>query len=425
MAVSTVKKTAARSQAATRKKIKQEKHHKFNWEGVDRRGAKVSGELHAANPALVKAQLRKQGIRPGKVRKKGLEFFKSRGKPITPGDVALIARQLATMMKAGVPLVQSLEIIGQGNEKASVQQLVLEIKADVEGGNNLADALRKHPKYFDELFCDLVGAGEQSGALETMLDRIALYKEKSEALKSKIKKALTYPIAVLIVAAIVTAVLLVYVVPMFQDLFTGFGADLPAFTQFVVNLSEAMQSYWWIFLLIIVGAVVANKEFDQRSEKYRDFKDRLVLRIPIISDILNKGAVARYARTLSTTFAAGVPLVEALDSAAGASGNVVYRNAIHKIRDDVSTGTQMNLSMQSTNIFPNMVVQMVAIGEESGALDSMLSKVAEIYEQEVDDAVDGLSALIEPIIMAILGVVVGGLIVAMYLPIFQMGSVVG
>ena len=425
MAVSTVKKPVAKSRAAKRKSVNAQKHHNFTWEGLDRRGAKVSGEIQAANPALVKAQLRKQGIRPGKVRKKGIELFKSKGKPVTPTDVALIARQLATMMKAGVPLVQSLEIIGQGNDKPSVQQLVLEIKNDVEGGNNLADALRKHPRHFDNLFCDLVGAGEQSGALETMLDRIALYKEKSEALKSKIKKALTYPVAVLIVAAIVTAVLLVYVVPMFKELFTGFGADLPAFTQFVVNLSEGMQANWWLFLLIIIGAVIANKEFHQKSEKYRDFKDRLVLKLPVISEILNKGAVARYARTLSTTFAAGVPLVEALESAAGASGNVVYRTAINKVRDDVSTGMQMNLSMQSTNIFPNMVVQMVAIGEESGALDSMLSKVAEIYEQEVDDAVDGLSALIEPIIMSILGVVVGGLIIAMYLPIFQMGAVVG
>ncbi|HFB65058.1 MAG TPA: type II secretion system F family protein [Aeromonadales bacterium] len=424
MAVSTVKKPVAKSRAATRKKVNAQKHHHFTWEGLDRRGAKVSGEIQAANPALVKAQLRKQGIRPGKVRKKGIELFKSKGKPITPADVALIARQLATMMKAGVPLVQSLEIIGQGNEKATVQQLVLEIKNDVESGNNLADALRKHPRYFDDLFCDLVGAGEQSGALETMLDRIALYKEKSEALKSKIKKALTYPIAVLIVAGIVTTILLIYVVPMFESMFKDFGADLPAFTQFVVGLSNSMQENWWIFLGFVIAAVVANKEFHHRSEKYRDFKDRLILKLPILSDILNKGAVARYARTLATTFAAGVPLVEALESAAGASGNVVYRNAINKVRDDVSTGMQMNLSMQSTNIFPNMVVQMVAIGEESGALDSMLSKVAEIYEQEVDDAVDGLSALIEPIIMSILGVVVGGLIIAMYLPIFQMGSVV-
>jgi len=424
MAVSTVQRKAP-SKKSQKKAVKEQKHHSFTWEGIDRRGAKINGEIQSANPALVKAQLRKQGIKPIKVRKKSMELFKSAGKPVTPTDVALIARQMATMMKAGVPLVQSLDIIGTGNDKPSVQQLVLEIKNDVEGGTNLADALRKHPRHFDDLFCDLIGAGEQSGALETMLDRIALYKEKSEALKSKIKKALTYPVAVLIVAGIVTTVLLIYVVPMFQDLFTGFGANLPAFTQFVVDISEGMQANWWIFLLFIIGAVTANKEFNQRSEKFRDFKDRLMLKLPVISLILNKGAVARYARTLATTFAAGVPLVEALESAAGASGNVVYRTAINKVRDDVSTGMQMNLSMQSTNIFPNMVVQMVAIGEESGALDSMLSKVADIYEQEVDDAVDGLSALIEPIIMSILGVVVGGLIIAMYLPIFQMGSVVG
>lgn len=423
MAVSTVKRKAP-SKKAVKKTINAQKHHNFNWEGIDRRGAKVNGEIQAANPALVKAQLRKQGIKPLKVRKKGVELFKSAGKPVTPADVALIARQMATMMKAGVPLVQSLEIIGQGNEKPSVQQLVLEIKNDVEGGTNLADALRKHPRHFDDLFCDLIGAGEQSGALETMLDRIALYKEKSEQLKSKIKKALTYPIAVLIVAGVVTAVLLIYVVPMFESMFKDFGADLPAFTQFVVGISNDMQEYWWIGLLGIIGLVVANKEMHQKSEPFRDFKDRMALKIPIISTILNKGAVARYARTLSTTFAAGVPLVEALDSAAGASGNVVYRKAILKIKDDVSTGMQMNLSMQSVNLFPNMVIQMVAIGEESGALDSMLSKVADIYEQEVDDAVDSLSSLMEPIIMSILGVVVGGLIIAMYLPIFQMGSVV-
>ncbi len=423
MAVSTVQRKGV-SKKASRVAVNKQKNHNFTWEGLDRRGAKTKGEIQAANPALAKAQLRKQGIKATKVRKKSMELFASKGKPVDTKDVSLIARQMATMMKAGVPLVQSLEIIGSGNEKPTVQELVLQIKNDVEGGNNLADALRKHPRHFDDLFCDLVGAGEQSGALETMLERIALYKEKSEALKSKIKKALNYPIAVLVVAGIVTSILLIKVVPMFEAMFKDFGADLPAFTQFVVGISDYMQDYWWVFLLGIVALFVANKEMNHRSEPFRDFKDRLVLKLPILSEILNKGAVARYARTLSTTFAAGVPLVEALESAAGASGNVVYRKAILKIRDDVSTGMQMNLSMQSVNIFPNMVVQMVAIGEESGALDSMLSKVAEIYEQEVDDAVDGLASLIEPIIMSILGVVVGGLIIAMYLPIFQMGSVV-
>jgi len=423
MAVSTVQRKGI-SKKASKEAVKKNKSHKYTWEGLDRRGAKTKGEIQATNPALAKAQLRKQGIKATKVRKKGSDFFVSKGKPVETKDVSLIARQMATMMKAGVPLVQSLEIIGSGNDKPSVQELVLAIKNDVEGGSNFADALRKHPRHFDDLFCDLVGAGEQSGALETMLERIATYKEKSEALKSKIKSAMNYPIAVMIIAGIVTAILLIKVVPMFEAMFKGFGADLPAFTKFVVSISDFMQEWWWVFIVVIVGFIFVNRELSLKSEPWRDFKDRLALKLPIISEILNKGAVARYARTLSTTFAAGVPLVEALESAAGASGNVVYRTAILKIRDDVSTGMQMNLSMQSVGIFPNMVVQMVAIGEESGALDNMLSKVAEIYEQEVDDAVDGLSALIEPIIMAVLGVVVGGLIIAMYLPIFQMGSVI-
>jgi type IV pilus assembly protein PilC len=425
MATETVKrKTGTTVKRKARTGTKPAKLKAFVWEGVDKRGGKKSGEMSASNPAMVKAQLRKQGINPTKVKPKGIELFASRGKPVEPVDIAIIARQLATMMKAGVPLVQSLEIIGSGHEKPSVQKLVLQIKTDVEGGMPFHDALRQHPRHFDDLFCDLVEAGEQSGSLEELLDRIATYKEKTEALKAKIKKALFYPTAVLIVAAIVTAILLIKVVPTFQDLFKGFGADLPAFTMFVINLSQFMQDYWHYFLLTIVAAVFVNKEANHRFATYRHFKDRLALKLPIIGDILHKGAIARFARTLSTTFAAGVPLVEALESAAGASGNIVYKTAIDKIRDDVSTGTQMNVSMESTNMFPNMVVQMVAIGEESGSVDSMLAKVAEVYEQEVDNAVDALSSLLEPIIMAFLGVVIGGLIIAMYLPIFQIGNVV-
>ena len=420
MAVQIVKK---KLKTGSTTKVKQEKQLKFIWEGVDRKGAKIKGVSNGTSPALVKAQLRKQGINPTSV-KKHSKGMKSKGKGIETKDISLIARQLATMMKAGVPLVQSLDIIGTGNEKASVQDLVLEIKNDVEAGSPFGDSLRKHSRYFDDLFCDLVSAGEQAGALEEMLERIALYKEKSEALKSKIKSAMKYPITVLSLAGIVTAVLLIKVVPVFQDLFNGFGASLPAFTMVVIHLSDFMVAYWWIFVAVIIGLFVANREFDVRSEAYRDFKDRLILKIPIISEILNKGAVARFARTLSTTFAAGVPLVDALESAAGASGNVVYRKAILKIKDDVSTGIQLHTCMESAQIFPNMVNQMVAIGEESGALDSMLSKIADIYEAEVDDAVEGLSSLMEPLIMAVLGIVIGGLVIAMYLPIFKLGSVV-
>ncbi|TQV82772.1 type II secretion system F family protein [Aliikangiella coralliicola] len=401
------------------------KQHSYAWEGADKKGQRVKGEMTGETPAIVKAQLRKQGISPIKVTKKSVPLFGgSKGKPVEPKDIAMFSRQIATMMKAGVPLVQSFDIIGRGHEKPSVQELLLSVKADIESGNTMADSLRKNPKYFDDLFCDLVDAGEQSGSLEGMLDRIATYKEKTEALKSKIKKALSYPIAVIVVAVIVTSILLVKVVPQFQDIFKGFGADLPAFTIFVIGISEFMQEFWWMFLIGIVAFIAIYKRVYQSSKKVRDRQDKALLKFPVIGVILHKAAVARFARTLATTFAAGVPLVEALDSAAGASGNALYRDAIIKIRDDVTTGMQMNLSMLSTGIFPNMVVQMVAIGEESGAIDAMLSKIADIYEQEVDDAVDGLSALLEPLIMAVLGVLVGGLIIAMYLPIFQLGAVV-
>lgn len=427
MALQAVKKEAPvkqRAGAITRKKQTVEKQKTYAWEGTDKKGQRLKGEMQASNEALVKAHLRKQGLTPLKVNRKAADLFAPRKQPITPADIALISRQLATMMKAGVPLVQSFEIIGKGNEKPSVQELMLTIKADVEAGSPFHEALRKHPKEFDPLFCDLVAAGEQSGALEQMLERIATYKEKTERIKAKIKKALTYPIAVVVVAIIVTSILLLFVVPMFEDMFKSFGADLPAFTLFVLGISKSLQETWWVYLFVIIGTSFTLSYLNRTSQKFRDGKDRLILKLPVVGMILNKAAIARYARTLSTTFAAGVPLVEALESAAGASGNVVYRKAILKIRDDVSTGIQMNLAMQTSGIFPNMVVQMVAIGEESGSIDSMLAKVADIYEAEVDDAVDSLSSLLEPIIMAVLGVLVGGLIVAMYLPIFNLGKAI-
>lgn len=396
----------------------------FVWEGTDKKGATIKGELTGESPALIKAQLRKQGVNPLKVRKKSISLF-SAGKKIKPLDIALFTRQMATMMKAGVPLLQSFDIIGEGVENPNMRKLVDEVKQEVAAGNSFATSLRKKPLFFDDLYCNLVDSGEQSGSLETLLDRIATYKEKTEALKAKIKKAMTYPIAVIIVAVIVTAILLIKVVPQFEDVFKGFGAELPAFTQMVVNMSRGLQEWWFMFLFAIFGAIFAFKTAHQRSEKFRDFLDRTLLKAPIVGDILYKAVVARYARTLATTFAAGVPLVDALDSVAGATGNVVFRNAVHKIRNDVSSGTQLNFSMRTTGIFPSMAIQMTAIGEESGSLDEMLDKVASFYEAEVDNAVDNLTTLMEPLIMSVLGVLVGGLIIAMYLPIFTLGSVVG
>lgn len=395
----------------------------FVWEGTDKKGSKVRGELSGQNPALVKAQLRKQGINPIKVRKKSTSLL-SAGKKIKPMDIALFTRQMATMMKAGVPLMQSFDIIGEGFEKPAMRTLVNEVKQEVSAGNSLANSLRKKPEYFDELYCNLVDSGEQAGALETLLDRIATYKEKTEALKAKIKKAMNYPIAVIVVAIIVSAILLIKVVPQFQSVFANFGAELPAFTLMVIGLSEILQEWWFIVLLGFFAVGFLLQQAHRKSEKFRDWLDHTVLKLPIVGDILYKSAVARFARTLATTFAAGVPLVDALDSVAGASGNVVFKNAVNKVKSDVSTGMQLNFSMRTTGVFPAMAVQMTAIGEESGALDEMLDKVASFYEQEVDNAVDGLTALMEPMIMAVLGVLVGGLIIAMYLPIFQLGNVV-
>jgi type IV pilus assembly protein PilC len=400
------------------------KQNVFTWEGRDRKGKTVKGESRATSPSIVKADLRRQGISPLKVRKKSNLLRGSKKRKIFPKDIAVFTRQLATMLAAGVPLVQSFEIIGRGHDNPAMQMLVLAIKGDVESGSTLADALAKHPLYFDELVCNLVRAGEHAGILETLLDKIATYKEKTEALKSKIRKALFYPTAVIVVAFIVTAILLVFVVPQFESLFQGFGADLPAFTRMVISLSEWMQSYWWAILLAIAGGIYSFSQAKKRSPAFAHGFDRLILKMPIIGEILTKAIIARYARTLSTMFAAGVPLVEAMQSVAGAAGNALYAEAILEMKDNVATGQQLQLAMHQTGLFPNMVVQMVAIGEESGSLDAMLGKVADFYEQEVDDAVDGLSSLLEPMIMAVLGVLVGGLIVAMYLPIFKMGSVI-
>ncbi len=403
---------------------KEAKPVSFVWEGKDKSGNKSKGKIDAENIAFAKAMLRKQGIIPSKVAKERTSLFSSAGKKIVPLDIAVFTRQLATMMKAGVPLIQAFDIVAGGVEKDQMKKLIYEVKNDVASGGNLASSLGKHPRHFDDLFCNLVQAGEQSGALETMLDRIATYKEKTEALKAKIKKAMTYPIAVIVVGIVVSAILLIKVVPQFESIFKGFGADLPAFTRFVISLSEIAQSYWYIALAVIVVAGYIFKEALHRSEKFSDAMDRLSLKIPVVGDILNKAAIARFARTLATTFAAGVPLVNALDSAAGASGNVVYRNAIYQIRNGVSTGQSLQNATRMTGVFPNMAVQMVAIGEESGSLDEMLDKVASFYEAEVDNAVDNLTALMEPFIMAILGILVGGLVVAMYLPIFKLGEVV-
>jgi type IV pilus assembly protein PilC len=405
------------------KAVKQET---YIWEGKDSKGQKADGETMGKSVALVKADLRRQGINPTKVRKKPKPLFGGGGKTkVTPADISIFARQLATMMDSGVPIVQSFEIIGKGHDNKGMSELLNAVKNDIESGTTLSDALSKHPLYFDELFCNLVQAGEHAGILDSILDKIATYKEKTEAIKAKIKKAMTYPIAIMVVAGIITMILLIFVIPQFEQLFSGFGADLPAMTKFVVAMSEWMQEWWWAMLAGIYGTIKIAKEAKKRSKAFNIFLDRALLKAPVVGAILHKAAIARYARTLSTMFAAGVPLVEAMDSVSGAVGNIVYREAVIKMRDEVSTGTQINVAMKHTNLFPHMVVQMTAIGEEAGSVDTMLSKVADFYEAEVDDSVDNMTALLEPIIMAFLGVVIGGLVIAMYLPIFQMGKVVG
>jgi type IV pilus assembly protein PilC len=394
----------------------------FTWEGRDRAGKKVKGKVVAANETAVRAELRRQGVVPTRVKKQSM-LFRKQGR-VTAADIAIFSRQMATMMTAGIPLVQSFDIIGAGHENPAMQKLILAIKSEVEGGTALADALAKHPLHFDDLFVNLVAAGEQAGALETLLDKIATYKEKTEAIKKKIKKALFYPAAVVVVAVVVTAILLIYVIPEFESLFQGFGADLPAFTRFVIDISKFVQSTGWLLLLLTIAGIIGFIEGKKRNRGVQHFVDRAMLKIPIIGSILNKSAIARYARTLSTTFAAGVPLVEALESVAGACGNIVYETAVLRMRDEVATGQRLQRAMENTDLFPNMVNQMIAVGEESGSLDSMSSKVADFYEEEVDNAVDSMSSLLEPLIMAILGVLVGGLVIAMYLPIFKMGAVV-
>jgi len=395
----------------------------FLWEGTDRNGKKIKGKSLANDEASVRADLRRQGVVPTRIRKQSKGLFSGGGKIVT-GDIALFSRQLATMLAAGIPLVQAFEIVGNGHENAAMQKLILSVKADVEGGSALAEALAKHPLYFDDLFVNLVEAGEQAGALESLLDKVATYKEKTEAIKKKIKKALTYPAAVLAVAFIVTTILLIFVIPSFEDLFRGFGADLPSFTRMVIDLSAFVRNQG-VFLAGGIGIAIGSfLYFHKRSRKFRHYLDRLMLKLPIIGPILQKAAIARYARTLSTMFAAGVPLVEAMESVAGATGNIVYEEAVLSMRDEVATGQRLQVAMENTDLFPNMVIQMIAVGEESGSLDEMSSKVADFFEDDVDNAVDNLSSLLEPMIMAILGVLVGGLVVAMYLPIFKLGAVV-
>ncbi len=394
----------------------------FQWEGMDKKGQRIKGRSVAPSEQALKSELRRQGVVATRIRKQS-QSFKSGGK-IKAEDIAVFSRQLATMLGAGIPMVQAFEIIGNGHEKPAMQKLVLEIKADIEGGTSLHEALGKHPLYFDDLFVNLVQAGEQAGALESLLDKVATYKEKSEAVKKKVKKALFYPAAVLVVAVVVTIILLIFVIPQFESLFKGFGADLPAFTQMVINLAHLVQRDG-VYLAALVGAAGwAFVYFKKRSRRMRQFLDRLALKLPIIGPILNKAAIARYARTLSTMFAAGVPLVEALESVAGACGTIVYEDGVMKMRGEGATGPRLQRAMENTGLFPNMVVQMIAVGEESGSLDTMSGKVATFYEEDVDAAVDSMSSLLEPLIMAILGVLVGGLVIAMYLPIFKLGSVV-
>jgi type IV pilus assembly protein PilC len=399
------------------------KEVQFIWEGKDKRGHKVRGKALAANEAALRADLRRQGVAATRVKTQS-NLFRSGGKP-NAEDIAIFARQLATMMAAGIPMVQSFEIVGNGHEKPAMQKLILDIKASIEGGSTLHESLAKFPLYFDDLFVNLVEAGEQAGALETLLDKIATYKEKTEALKKKIKKALFYPAAVMIVAVVVTIILLIFVIPQFEELFRGFGADLPAFTQMVVNLSRYVQRQGWWLGLLTIGAGFGFMYMYKRSKNMQRNLDRMMLKFPIIGPILQKSAIARFARTLSTMFAAGVPLVEAMGSVAGATGNVVYEEATLRMKDEVATGQRLQKAMENVGLFPNMVVQMIAVGEESGSLDTMSGKVAEFYEAEVDNAVDSMSSLLEPLIMAILGILVGGMVIAMYLPIFKLGQVVG
>lgn len=397
----------------------------FVWQGKDKRGIKMKGEEQAKNANLLRAELRRQGITPTVVKPKPKPLFGGQaGKPIKPLDIAIFSRQLATMMKSGVPIVSALEIIGSGHKNPRMAKLVNAVRSDLQNGLSLYEALSKHPVQFDELYRNLVRAGESAGVLETVLDTIATYKENLESLKGKIKKALFYPAMVIAVAFIVTGILLVFVVPQFEEVFKGFGAELPAFTQMIVSLSKFVVAWWWLILGVIIAAGVAAVAAFKRSPRFQHAVDRMILKVPVLGQIMHNSAIARFARTLAVTFKAGVPLVEALETVAGATGNTVYEQAVLRMRDDVSVGYPVNMSMKQVNLFPHMVVQMTAIGEEAGALDTMLFKVAEFYEQEVNNAVDALSSLIEPMIMVFIGVVVGGMVIGMYLPIFKLGAVV-
>lgn len=397
----------------------------FLWAGTDKRGTKMKGEYSSKNATLVKAELRRQGINPTSVKPKGKPLFGAAGKTIKPRDIAVFSRQLATMMSAGVPMVQGFEIVAGGQSNIRMKNMLTSIKSDIEGGSTLAESLGKYPVQFDELFCNLVRAGESAGVLDTVLDTIATYKENMESLKGKIKKAMFYPAIVIAVALTVSAILLIFVVPQFETVFKNFGADLPAFTQMIVNASRFMTSYWYLILLWVVGVAIGLVFTYKRSPRFAHFCARAILKLPVVGQILHQSAIARFARTLGVTFRAGVPLVEALDSVGGATGSPVYNDAVKRVREDVAVGHQLQLAMRQTNLFPNMVVQMVAIGEESGALDKMLFKIAEFYEEEVNNAVDALASLLEPFIMVIIGVLVGGMVVGMYLPIFKLAAVVG
>ncbi|QEY51567.1 type II secretion system F family protein [Legionella longbeachae] len=396
----------------------------FHYTGVNKASQKINGDIEARSLALAKVELRRQGIIISKIIKKRSPILKRNSRKVKSSDITVFSRQLATMIESGIPLVQSFDIVAKGQTNTRIKELIEQIKHDVETGLTLSEALKKHPSHFNDLFCNLVDAGEKSGSLDIMLNKIATYKEKIETIKKKIKKALTYPMAVIVVALIVTAGLLIFVVPQFEALFKGFGADLPMMTKTVVELSKFFQSYWYLIFGSLIGIVYAFIYAVKHSSQFAQNVDKTLLKIPVIGPIIEKAAIARFARTLSITFAAGLPLVEALKSVAGATGNIIFSNATNKIRDEVSTGQQMNKAMENTQLFPNMVIQMVAIGEESGALERMLSKVADFYEEDVDNAVDSLSSLLEPIIMTILGVLVGGLVVSMYLPIFKLGAAI-
>ncbi|GAB3026825.1 MULTISPECIES: type II secretion system F family protein [Oleiagrimonas] len=418
MATATATKNAGASRASVSKLTM------YEWVALDKRGKKMKGELQSKNASLVKAELRRQGMNPQTVREKPKPLFGSTGSRVKPRDVAIFSRQIATMMASGVPMVQAFEIIAGGQRNPRFKNMLTDIKQTIEGGSTLHEALGKYPIQFDELFCNLVQAGESAGVLDTVLDTVATYKERMEGIKSKIKKALFYPAMVMAVAFLVSMIILLFVVPVFQDVFKNAGAALPAATQIVINASKFVQAYWWLILLILVGSIVGLVMANKRSRKFAHFLDRMLLRFPIIGNILRQSALARFARTLGVTFQAGVPLVEAMDAVAGATGSIVYGDAVRQMRDDVAVGHQMQLAMRQTGLFPNMVVQMTAIGEESGALDSMLFKVAEFYEEEVSNAVDTLSTLLEPLIMVVLGVIVGGMVISLYLPIFKLAGTV-